>query len=97
MRGVGSRPRDPVANSGPPGEEARVLDEECRRSLSGHGFSTESEFADLRQQSSGDSKGDGPLGRRTKSEKGRHGAKRRLEGGKRSFLPPKRRCGKRAG
>ena len=44
------------------GEEARVLGEEARRRLSGHGFSTEgreerrmsrSEFGDLRQQSTG--------------------------------------------
>src|SRR4030042_3700550 len=69
-----------------------------------------SEFADLRQQSSGGSKGDGPLLQRhlkdfdltvlippppwaIKGEKGRclcqgrrQGAKRALEGGKRSFL-----------
>ena len=62
--------------SGTQGEEARVLGEEARRRLSGHGFSTErreerrlsrSEFADLRKQSSGGSKGEGPFGRRTKS------------------------------
>ncbi len=92
-----------VARFGAPaGEEARVLGEETRRRLSGHGFSTErreerrlsrSEFADLRKQSSGGSKGEGPFGRRTKSAKGRHGAKRRLEGGKRSFLPPRSRWG----
>jgi hypothetical protein len=35
----------------------------------------------------GGSKGDGPLGRRTKSEKGRHRAKRGLEGGRRSGFP----------
>jgi len=39
----------------------------------------------------GGSKGESPLGR---SAKGRQGAKRPLEGGKRSFLPPKGRCGK---
>ena len=42
----------------------------------------------------GGSKGESPLGRRTQSEKGRQGAKQPLEGGKRSFLPPKGRCGK---
>ena len=47
----------------------------------------------MRKQSSGGSKGEGPFGRRTKSAKGRHGAKRRLEGGKRSFLPPRSRWG----
>jgi len=35
----------------------------------------------------GGSKGDGPLGRRTKSEKGRQQAKRGLEGGRRSGFP----------
>jgi len=65
--------------------KAKGVGEEVRGRLSGHGFSTGSEFAVLRQQSSGGSKGDGPLGRRTESEKGRQGAKRPLEGGTGSF------------
>jgi hypothetical protein len=56
-------------------------------------FLDASEFADLRKQISGGSKGDGPFGRRMESEKGRQRAKRTLEGGKSHFPPPKGRWG----